>query len=192
VNFRHRLAYAACALLAAGCANLRPPLAPAESARSRLPTREQTLERDYRARAAALMRDGRWADARVQWELLLVMDPAATEYRNQLDLTNRQIADTAADANAQAAAARKRGDLEGAATHFLRALAADRDNAVATQGLRDIERERVRRTYLNRPPRGMPRTGNGKSSGATVEFEPEYMQREKAGSGDEPTPAPRR
>ena len=173
--------------LLAGCATAPPPLqAPAEP-RAALPAREQTLERDYRARALALMHAQRWAEAKVQWELLLLLRPGAAEYRAQLEAAHKHIAETAADAAALAAAARKRGDLDTAAMQYLRALAADQDNTAAAQALREIERERTRRAYLNRPPRSLPGAIVGKP-GAPVELEPDYMQRHRSGNGDEAAP----
>jgi hypothetical protein len=49
--------------------------------------------------------------------------------------------------------ARRNGNLDRATIEYLRVLSVDRNNARAAQGLRDIERERTRRNYLNRPPR---------------------------------------
>lgn len=170
-------------LLLAGCA-MRAPLPVAGPTAAALPSREQSIERDYRSRALALMREGRWADAEVQWELLLLLRPGDTESRSQLESARKSIAETAQGANALAAAARKRGDLETATTQYLRALAADHDNAVAAQGLREIERERVRRAYLRRPPRNMLGGAMGRP-GTPPETEPEYVQRQKAGNGGE-------
>jgi hypothetical protein len=185
VSSQLRLALAFLAMLEAGCVTPAAPVAePPEPVRTTLPAREHTLERDYRARSAALMKDGRWADAKVQWELLLLLNPGSTEYRSQLDVTRRRIDDAAAEANAHAATARRRGDLETATTQFLRALAADRENPVAIQGLREIERDRTRRAYLNRPPRSVPGVTTEKP-GAPVELEHDYMQRHKPGNGDD-------
>jgi hypothetical protein len=165
--------------------------APPEPARTAMPSREQTLERDYHARATALMHEGRWADAKVQWELLLMLRPGAAEYRTQWEIARKQIADTAAAAIDHAAAARKRGDLDPATIQYLRALAADRENTTAAQGLREIERERTRRAYLNRPPRTVLGIITGNPS-APVELESDYMQRQKPGNGDNGTRPPRR
>jgi len=156
---------------------------PTEPVRPTLPSREQSLERDYRARAASLMREGRWADANVQWELLLLLRPGSADYRTQLDVARKHIADIAAEAIELASSARKRGELDAATTQYLRALAADRDNLAAAQGLRDIERERTRRAYLNRPPRAVLGILTGNPN-APVELEPDYMQRQKPGNGD--------
>jgi len=185
VKAPYRPALAFLTMLLAGCVTPPAPIAVSpESARASLPSREQTLERDYRARAAALMKDGRWADAKVQWELLLMLRPGAMEYRAQLDFTRKRIEETATEANANAAAARKRSDLDTATTQYLRALAADQENAIAAQGLREIERDRTRRAYLNRPPRAVLGIMTGKP-GAPVELESDYMQRQKPGNGDE-------
>ncbi len=170
------------ALMLAGCAVPAPTAGPAPS--PALSSREHTLERDWRARATALTREQRWAEARVQLELLQLLDPAAADYRTQLESVRRTIAGVAAEAHAQAAAARRRGDLDAATTQYLRALAADRDDAAAAQGLREIERERVRRAWLNRPPRSMP---NG-AAGKPAEMEPEYVQHQKNGNGDAASP----
>jgi hypothetical protein len=70
-------------------------------------------------------------------------------------------------------------------------LAADRENAIATQGLREIERDRTRRTYLNRPPRAVLGVMTGKP-GAPVELESDYMQPQKPANGDESARFPRR
>ncbi len=178
------------ALLLAGCVTPPPAAVPPEEPRVTLPSREQAVERDFQARARNLVREQRWADAEVQWKLLLLLRPDQAEYRRELEATRRHIADVAAEANARAAAARKRGDLDGATTQYLRALAADRDDETAAQGVREIERERNRRAYLNRPPRSAPAV-NAVKRGAPVELEPEYMQRQRAGNGGEATHAPR-
>jgi hypothetical protein len=186
------LALTCLAFLLVGCVTLpgSGPV-PQEPVRTTLPSREQTLERDYHARATALMHEGRWADAKVQWELLLLLRPASAEYRTQWEVAQKRVTDTAADAIELAAAARKRGDLEMATTQYLRALAADRENAIASQGLREIERERTRRAYLNRPPRTVLGIITGNPS-APVELESDYMQGQKPASGDNGTRSPRR
>lgn len=142
--------------LAAGCATA-PPVAPPieERPAPSAPSPVQMLEGPHRARALNLMQERRWAEAAIQWELLLLLRPQSSEYRALLATTRKHIEDTAHDALGDAEQARKRGDLDAAATQYLRALNADRDNQGAANGLREIERERVRRAYLNRSPRGM-------------------------------------
>jgi len=186
------LALACLAFLLVGCVMLPGSgPTPPEPVRTTLPSREQTLERDYRAHATALMHEARWADAKVQWELLLLLRPGSAEYRTQWEVAHKHIADTAAEAIDHAAAARRRGDLELATNQYLRALAADRENTAAAQGLREIERERTRRAYLNRPPRAVLSIITGNPS-APVELESDYMQRQKPANGDSGTRPPRR
>jgi len=110
-------------------------------------------ERALRERAEDYVRQRRWADALVQWELLTLLAPDKEEYREQTAQAQGRIKETADQALAAAEQARRNGNLDRAVTEYLRALSVDRGNARAAQGLRDIERERARRNYLNRPPR---------------------------------------
>ncbi|HSM78063.1 MAG TPA: hypothetical protein VLT57_10575 [Bryobacteraceae bacterium] len=152
-----RLAVSIVALgaLIAGCAtppSVEPPSAAISSTPSTSPL-AQTLEATYRERAAAFTRDRRWADALVQWELLALLRPDFPEYRDEIEQTRKRIHQIAAESLGAAEQARRRGNLNQATTQYLRALSVDRDNARAAQGLREIERERTRRAYLNRAPR---------------------------------------
>ena len=73
-------------------------------------------------------------------------------YRAQLP--RKRIRDTTASLSSAAEQARRQGNLDQATLLYLRVLNVDRDNAAAAQALRDIDAERTRRSYLNRPPRG--------------------------------------
>lgn len=162
------------AVLLAGCA--APPSAPpTEAPRPAPPSRETTVEQQHRARALTAMQERRWADALVQWELLLLLRPSSAEYRGQLEATRKHIDETSADALKAGAEARKRGDLDSATTQFLRAIAADRDNDTAAQALREIERERMRRSFLNRAPRGMPTPNGAATAGELAEVDQAAM-----------------
>jgi hypothetical protein len=178
------------ASLLAACAAVPPPPSPAtpEGIAARSP--DERLEGDFRRRALALMQERRWAEAEVQWKLLLLLRPGTGEYAGQLEATRRAIAEVAAEANAHAAAARRRGDLDTATTQYLRALAADRDNAVAAAGLREIELERNRRAYLHRPPRSVGANGAVRT-GAASAMEPEYSERHRPPSDAAASHAPR-
>jgi tetratricopeptide (TPR) repeat protein len=110
-------------------------------------------EAAYRDRANALAAERRWREALAQWEVLLLMRPDSAEYREQAERARKQIAEGVAQSLAAADQARKRGDLERATTQYLRVLSLDPANAAAAQALRDIEAERTRRAYFNRPPR---------------------------------------
>jgi tetratricopeptide (TPR) repeat protein len=163
----HRRLHAGCYAVAAGlllgaCATPQPP-APAPRAAS-LPRPHDAIEATYRERAQAAVKDRRWHEALVNWEVLALLRPDVPEYRAQIDQANRRIAEISAEALRAAETARKRGDLEGAQTQYLRVLAVDPDHAEAMQALRDMERDRVRRAYFNRPPRNVmaappPRNG---------------------------------
>lgn len=140
-----------------GCTTLPPadvttpsatlPTAPVD------PTHTQVLESAYRERAAALMQDRRWADALVQLELLTLLRPDVQEYRSEIEQIHKRITRSVAEILEAADLARRRGSLDQATLQYLRVLSLDRDNVRAAQGLREIERERTRRAYLNRPPR---------------------------------------
>jgi hypothetical protein len=137
----------------AGCATPSPVPAPEAAPTVETPRLAGDAERALRERADSDMRARRWADALVQWELLALLKPDAQEYREQIEQTRRQIDATARSALAAAEQAQRSGNLERATVEYLRVLSVDRDNARAAQALREIERERTRRNYLNRPPR---------------------------------------
>jgi tetratricopeptide (TPR) repeat protein len=152
-----RLSTSFCLLLAAvllaACATPAPP--PASRAAA-LPSPQDALEASYRERAQAAAKDRRWAEALMHWELLALLRPGVAEYRSQVAETQRRIAEVSAEALRAGDAARRRGDAEVAQTQYLRVLAVDPDNAEAMLALREIDRERVRRAYFNRPPRNVP------------------------------------
>lgn len=111
------------------------------------------LEQRHRARAHAHARDNNWADALVEWEVLALLRPDAAEYRDALAETRARIKSLSAAHIRAAELARKQDNLEQATVLYLRALNVDRDNSVAAQALRDIDAERTKRAYSNRPPR---------------------------------------
>jgi tetratricopeptide (TPR) repeat protein len=122
---------------------------PAQSA----PIPVEALEERHYQRAQAYARERNWADALLQWELLALLKPDSQQYRNAIAQTRARIRETA-DTHARAAEqARRQGNLDQATLMYLRVLSVDRDNIAAAQALRDIEAERTRRAYLNRPPR---------------------------------------
>lgn len=147
---------AACAALS-GC--VTPPSGgPADTpapAAAPSPRPAATLEARHLERAQAYASARNWADALVQWELLALLKPDAQEYRNSIAQTRKRIHDATAGLSGAAAQARQQGNLDQAALLYLRVLNVDRDNVAAAQALRDIDAERTRRSYLNRPPRGV-------------------------------------
>lgn len=142
---------------AAGCAV--PP--PAEEARApettapapQAPAMAEEAERILRERAEAHVQQRRWADALLQWEMLVLLRPDLADYRERAEATRRRIRESAEKSLALAEQARRSGNLDRATLEYLRVLSVDRHNERAAQGLRDIERERTRRNYMNRPPR---------------------------------------
>ena len=111
------------------------------------------VERSYRERAAALSREGRWAEARPLWEVLLLVQPDSAEYRQQLDLAQTRISEISAERLKAADKARQGGDIDRATLEYLRVLSVDPLNPAAPRALREMEAERVKRAYLSRPPR---------------------------------------
>jgi len=153
----------AAALLLGACATPPPP-AQTPRATVALPSSQDNLESTYRERAQAAVKDRRWADALVQWEVLALLRPNVPEYRAQVEQTQKRIVETTTEALRAGEAARKRGDVDAAQTQYLRVLAVDPDHAEAMQELRELERDRVRRAYFNRAPRNvltMPGPRNG-------------------------------
>ena len=142
---------------AGGCAvppPAEPPTAPEIAAPvPRAPAPADEAERVLRERAEAHVQQRRWADALVQWELLALLKPEAGEYRERAERTRLTLRQAAEKSLALAEQAHRGGNLERAVIEYLRVLSVDRDNARAAQGLREIERERTRRIYMNRPPR---------------------------------------
>ncbi len=114
----------------------------------------ESLEETHRERAQAHARARNWADALVQWELLALLKPQSREYRTAIADTRARIHTIATDLQRDAAKARQAGNMEQATVLYLRVLNVDRENTAAAQALRDIDAERTRRAYLNRPPRG--------------------------------------
>ena len=151
-------ATACIAALVAACASAPPPErpeAPTVSPTVVEPTAASLteLERSYRDRAAALARDGRWAEARSVLEVLLLVEPDSPSYRQQYELAQARIAELVAERLKAADKARQAGENEQATLAYLRVLSIDPRDAAAARALRELEVERVKRAYLSRPPR---------------------------------------
>lgn len=151
---------AAAVVLGAGCAapGPAPPLpspAPraAPAAGSVSVGRVAALERELGERAQADAAAGRWADAVTRREILVLLRPDSEAHRRELEDARRAAAAAAANHLRAAQAARSRRNADQAGLAYLKALAADPDNAAAIEGLRALEAERVTRAWLNRPPR---------------------------------------
>jgi tetratricopeptide (TPR) repeat protein len=151
-----RLALVCSVLAIAGCGSAppRPPAATAD--RTPAPARPAgvaAFEVRTRERAESEGREGRLAEAATDWEVLTVLQPGNAEYRDRLDETRRLIEDAVPERLERGRQDVKRGDLDGATTQYLMALALDPGNATAAEALRGIERERNKRNFLGKPSR---------------------------------------
>lgn len=99
------------------------------------------------------MRDGRWREAALDWELLLLLRPDNKEYEENLAITRNSAHNAATALLASAVEARRQGDIDRAATLYLRALNVEPQNTTAAQALRQLEQERPRNNGLLQPPK---------------------------------------
>lgn len=104
-------------------------------------------------RAQEQVKEGQLADAAFTWEALTVLRPDNAGYRDSLAATRQLIDGGVAERVEKAKAAQKRGDLDGASTQYLAALALQPDNAEAADALRGIEKDRNQKSYLGKPAR---------------------------------------
>jgi tetratricopeptide (TPR) repeat protein len=111
------------------------------------------FEQRQREQALAFARRQRLADAALTWEVLLVLRPDSSEYRERLAETRRQIDALGAERLARALPAAQRGDLDGATQQYLAILALQPTSEPAADALRALERERNRRNYLGKSSR---------------------------------------
>ena len=120
-----------------------PSPAPAHVPRS---TPELPLEQRERERAEALMREGRWAEAATHWEILQLLRPDQQDYGKKLAEARSHSSNAATEHLQEAQQARAQGQTSRAAVLYLKALGADPSNSEAAQALRDIEKERARKS----------------------------------------------
>lgn len=149
---------AALGLLLSGCVTApAPQVTPAPVQAAPVSTMQDPntaeVEQEYLRKAQDLMRDRRWADALIHWEILALLKPSAENYRNEIAALQKRIRNTAAELLQAADLARKRGNISQAILGYLRVLNVDRENAPAAQALRELEQQRVQHQYLNRAPR---------------------------------------
>lgn len=117
------------------------------------------LEQHFLEQAQALMRQERWSEAAVQWEVLQLLHPDVSEYTQRLDTSRARARQTAAQHLEMADDARQRGNPDQAMVAYLKSLLMDPANKTALAGLRRIETERASMAYPNKAsrPNGMPR-----------------------------------
>lgn len=143
-------------LLLAGCASRAPapdgtepaaaPAAPVVTTVTPLQGYEQLqLERAERAEARA-----HWAEAALAWEVLSLLRPDDEAVQARLHAVRQRIAQLVAERQADAQAAQRRGDVDGAMRAWLELLALDPSHRGAADALRQIERERNQRSQVGR------------------------------------------
>ena len=150
--------FALCLAVLACSTPLPPDEAPGGTSAARdempLPSTAQSpnpaFERKQRARALLLARQGQLGDAALAWEVLTVLRPDATEYRDRLAETRRQVDAAVAERLPRAAQAQQRGELDAATQQYLAVLALQPEQAQAAEALRAIERERNKRNHLGK------------------------------------------
>lgn len=146
-------------LALAGCAAApSPPATTMDDEVAPLPPRQAAVgadgfEQRLRERALQAGRQGQLSEAATSWEILTVLRPGQREYRDRLDETRQLIDQALPDRLQRGAQAFKRGELDAAAAHYIAALALAPDNAQAADALRNIERERNKRSYLGKASR---------------------------------------
>jgi len=150
-------AAAAVAIALAGCASRQTAPAtsqPAAGADAAEPLQADPPlaepERLLAGRAARAEAQGRWADAALAWEALSLLRPQDQRIGERLRATRQRIDQLAGERQAAAAGAQRRGDLDGAVQAYLDVLALDPEREAAADALRQIERERTRRSAVGR------------------------------------------
>lgn len=111
------------------------------------------FEAQQRDQALGAIARGHFAEAAIAWEILTVLRPDAVYYRERMQLANSRAKSVAAECIQNGNTARARGKIDAAAGWYLQALAADPENASAAESLRAVERERNKRSYLNKSSR---------------------------------------
>jgi tetratricopeptide (TPR) repeat protein len=111
-------------------------------------TIEQRQQLAKRLRAA-----GDLAGAAAQWQVLTILEPDDTEFRQELESTRSAASRSAATNYENGMAAHKNGESDEAARFMLRVLALQPDNTEAMKVLRNIETERIARVQGARASR---------------------------------------
>lgn len=141
-------------LALAGCASrapeptvvTAPPMPTARGADE--PT--QAFVREQAERGKRAEAQGQWADAAQAWEVLNLLQPDDPAWRDRYLAARRRIDLLAAERQAAAEAAQRRGDLDAASQAWLDLLALDPGRRQAADAMRQIERERNRRSVVGR------------------------------------------
>jgi tetratricopeptide (TPR) repeat protein len=109
------------------------------------PSFYQSFENTHREKALTLQQQRRWAEAVVEWDILVLLRPENAEYQTQQRDVKARIAKAVEEDLKSAEEARQRGDLQEASRSYLKALSLDPSNRPALAALRKIEQEVHRR-----------------------------------------------
>lgn len=109
-----------------------------------------TDEQRLTERARQAEARGRWAEAVLTWEALVLLQPDGHGPRAGLTAARQRRDTLVTERLAQAEALRRKGDGDAAAQQLLEALALDPTHGSAADTLRTLERERNRRTLVGR------------------------------------------
>lgn len=148
----------AAALLLAACGSAPPAAAPSSDAPAAAADSEPLavdgrladFERQQIEQARAAESRGHWAVAVVAWEVLTLVNPDDPSHRARWVEARRQVDRLASERQSTAEAAQRKGDLDGATRAWLEALALDTGRSQAADALRQLERERTRRSTVGR------------------------------------------
>lgn len=121
------------------------------------------FESQQRQHAEQHARQGRLAEAALAWEVLTLLRPARSDYRERLAEARAAVDKAVSQRVAKATAAQQRGDIPGAERAWFEVLAVDPTHGAAANALREIERDRNRASVIGRfaqPPGLAPRNGS--------------------------------
>ncbi len=156
------------ALALAGCAGMahQAPPAPDPAAVARA----QAVEAQARQLTAFIAAQrgladeaearGEWSRAAWAWEAVVAVSPGDSAAATRLQRARQASESLATLRVQQARLALQLNELDNARALFMRALVAKPDHPDAVEGLRGLERERVRQQQLAQPTRTAPARGN--------------------------------
>ena len=148
-----------------------PPSASAATAEE--PIASSVFELRRRDQAEAYAKQGRWADAAAEWDVLALLRPDRADYRREVDEVRLHIEKAVGERLKAASEARVRGDRDRAQQLYLKVLSLEPDNAAAARALREIEAERVRHSHSIRAAA----PAAGRSDGKKFKGDPAFGER---------------
>ena len=139
-----------------------------------MPALYQSFEDAHREKALSLQQQQRWAEAGVEWEILVLLYPERVEYRNQQRDAQARVAKGVEEDLKSADEARQHGDLQAASHFYLKALSLDPSNGTAVDALRKLEQESLRHTLHTRVARMSKEAGTARPGPASERKDLEF------------------